>query len=87
MNPKWLLPIGLVLGLGLLGVAGATKPLQRVQLWLDQRSVHCCRPWLRVTRCWLSSSTKPMYSPTPQTKNSTMPSALQRGWRVVHGVW
>jgi len=37
MNPKWLLPIGLVLGLGLLGVAGATKPLQRVQLWLDQR--------------------------------------------------
>ena len=37
MNPKWLLPISLVLGLGLLGVAGATKPLQRVQLWLDQR--------------------------------------------------
>ena len=30
MNPKLLLPIGLVLGLGLLGVAGATKPLQRV---------------------------------------------------------
>ena len=37
MNPKLLLPISLVLGLGLLGVAGATKPLQRVQLWLDQR--------------------------------------------------
>ncbi|MGR3885482.1 DUF3829 domain-containing protein [Pseudomonas sp. 1152_12] len=37
MNPKWLLPIGLLLGLGLLGVAGATKPLQHVQLWLDQR--------------------------------------------------
>ena len=37
MNPKWVLPISLVLGLGLLGVAGATKPLQRVQLWLDQR--------------------------------------------------
>lgn len=36
MNPKWLLPISLVLGVGLLGVAGATKPLQRVQLWLDQ---------------------------------------------------
>ncbi|WLH66203.1 DUF3829 domain-containing protein [Pseudomonas sp. FP2309] len=37
MNPKWLLPISLALGLGLLGVAGATKPLQKVQLWLDQR--------------------------------------------------
>ncbi|TFY94232.1 DUF3829 domain-containing protein [Pseudomonas nabeulensis] len=37
MNPKWLFPIGLLLGLGLLGMAGATKPLQRVQLWLDQR--------------------------------------------------
>ncbi len=37
MNPKWLLPIGLVLGLGLLGAAGATKPLQYAQLWLDQR--------------------------------------------------
>lgn len=37
MNPKWVLPIGLILGLGLLGVAGATKPFQRVQLWLDQR--------------------------------------------------
>ena len=37
MNPKWILPIGLLLGLGLLGVAGATKPLQHVQLWLDQR--------------------------------------------------
>jgi hypothetical protein len=37
MNPKWLVPIGLVLGLGLLGVAGATKPLQYAQLWLDQR--------------------------------------------------
>lgn len=37
MNPKWLFPISLVLGLVLLGVAGATKPLQRVQLWLDQR--------------------------------------------------
>lgn len=37
MNPKWLVPISLVLGLGLLGVAGATKPLQYAQLWLDQR--------------------------------------------------
>lgn len=37
MNPKWLVPICLVLGLTLLGLAGATKPLQRVQLWLDQR--------------------------------------------------
>lgn len=37
MNPKWLVPIGVVLGLGLLGVAGATKPLQYAQLWLDQR--------------------------------------------------
>lgn len=37
MNPKWLLPIGLIVGVGLLGVAGATRPLQYVQLWLDQR--------------------------------------------------
>ncbi|MCS4246066.1 YiiG family protein [Pseudomonas sp. BIGb0164] len=37
MNPKWLLPIGLILGLALLGLAGATKPLQRIQFWLDQR--------------------------------------------------
>ena len=37
MNPNLLLPIGLFLGLGLLGMAGATKPLQQVQLWLDQQ--------------------------------------------------
>jgi hypothetical protein len=37
MNPKWLFPIGLALALGLLGVAGAARPLQKVQLWLDQR--------------------------------------------------
>ena len=37
MNPKWLLPISIALGLGLLGVASATRPLQKVQLWLDQR--------------------------------------------------
>lgn len=44
MNPKWLLPISLALGLGLLGVAGASRPLQKVQLWLDQRdSPHTAR--------------------------------------------
>ncbi|QHF45013.1 hypothetical protein PspS35_14940 [Pseudomonas sp. S35] len=37
MNPKWLLPISMALGLGLLGVAGAARPLQKMQLWLDQR--------------------------------------------------
>lgn len=37
MNPKWVLPIGLILVLGLFGVAGATKPLQQIQFWLDQR--------------------------------------------------
>lgn len=37
MNPRWLVPISLTLGLGLLGLAGATKPLHRVELWLDQR--------------------------------------------------
>ena len=36
MNPNLLFPIGIFLGLGLLGMAGATKPLQQVQLWLDQ---------------------------------------------------
>ena len=37
MNPKWLVPIALTLGLGLLGLAGASKQVAQVQLWLDKR--------------------------------------------------
>ncbi|MFJ3152601.1 DUF3829 domain-containing protein [Pseudomonas protegens] len=37
MNPNWLLPIGLVLGLTLVGLAGASKPLGRLDLWLDHQ--------------------------------------------------
>jgi len=37
MNPKWLIPIALTLGLGLLGLAGASKQVAQVQLWLDKR--------------------------------------------------
>jgi len=37
MNPKWLVPIGLTLGLGLIGLAGASKQVAQVQLWLDKR--------------------------------------------------
>jgi len=37
MNPKWLIPIALTLGLGLLGLAGASKQVVQVQLWLDKR--------------------------------------------------
>lgn len=36
MNPKWLIPIALTLGLGLLGLAGASKQVAQVQLWLDK---------------------------------------------------
>jgi len=37
MNPNWLFPIGLVLMLTLMGLTGASKPIARVDLWLDQR--------------------------------------------------
>lgn len=37
MNPQWLVPIALTLGLGLLGLAGASKQVAQVQLWLDKR--------------------------------------------------
>ncbi|MGY2291002.1 DUF3829 domain-containing protein [Pseudomonas sp. SDO528_S397] len=37
MSPKWLLPIGLVLALGLMGLAGAAKPIDQLQLWWDKR--------------------------------------------------
>lgn len=36
MKPNWLLPIGLGLGLTLVGLAGASKPLVRLDLWLDR---------------------------------------------------
>ncbi|MGC5698607.1 DUF3829 domain-containing protein [Pseudomonas sp. NFXW11] len=37
MNPNWLLPIGITLGLTLIGLAGASKPLGQLDLWLDQQ--------------------------------------------------
>ena len=37
MIPNWLLPVGLVLMLTLMGLAGASKPIARVDLWLDHR--------------------------------------------------
>ncbi|MHC8309092.1 DUF3829 domain-containing protein [Pseudomonas sp. GT1P32] len=36
MNPKWLLPVALFLGLMLMGLAGASKPVARIDLWLDK---------------------------------------------------
>lgn len=35
MNPKWLFPLALFLGLMLMGLAGASKPIARIDLWLD----------------------------------------------------
>ncbi|WP_122436760.1 DUF3829 domain-containing protein [Pseudomonas viridiflava] len=37
MNPKWLIPIAVTLGLGLVALAGASRQVAQVQLWLDQR--------------------------------------------------
>ncbi|MBV6822938.1 DUF3829 domain-containing protein [Pseudomonas sp. PD9R] len=35
MNPNFLFPVGLVLGLVLMGLTGASKPFARIDLWLD----------------------------------------------------